>query len=1570
MNRFRPNLHPSFFDPEAKEQRETPEDGAQVLKDSKEKQDALAESIVQEPNFSNIYWRALSEASSQYTDMDQLKADRTRFISRVQATNSTWENYGQVWEKKLKDWYTKLLNKLDEKNYFKDLGEAEKKEKARSVATTYFNEAKAQYKKNIWETNNDQFDQIKDTIFDADDANSPYNRAYQSITWLGGSRDRDNVQWYDSEILYGPEAQWDGESQKEINNRKFLSKELPNYLWELRKKPFITSLLKWVPGFVSKIDKPSEEDKNAINKFVKVATKLEMSDSNSKKDVAVALLEAFQYNGLIKGDRSSYETALNRAWIKVDDKVKDKYKKDIMKAWDFFISTQNYENWPREQHAIYLGIMEIIKTEGWIQAAVNKFRSVVEEAKDEKKREKKEWYATGEKLDSLEGGADFKEFAKKLWITDYTSATRLFLLKQGQEQSEEEVAATGPALQPENAGQKDKAWTIDTEITQPVTGEVETPATWTATSAQPEVTTVEAWLIPITREKYFSTAGVWKILANLNNDNTIDARDSFAWWTKSWKQFLDVFNQIGERTALPNLLERAKLENNVMWLGLDNNEFTEKEITSWNIKLILLLQNIINKPGEDLYTLLSGHKEDPFEWVSFEKAKQDAEDRAQKMFSKDTIEKWRQEWLDLPKAEDLQTGLAATLYTEYSKWVWLGSKISFDQWIQWVGLNFGLQVRDNDVVAWIGLDYSKQIDLWKWWSTTPWLAAGWFFPIWSWKPRASISAKNEIANERTNRFWTLQHMWVDMGVTLLSAGITVLSGWLNWSRDKLALVESEAGKKREEFVGVMQSILTDLEQNISAVDWKKVLDFSSDGVVAELKGLIETKAKESWVKAEELENVVNATMRLLLPYNGADLSNDWVREAISQWVANQYAIAWAEDRKAHVSDKTYLSWASLGAFWVAGTPLVWIYGWLKWTTHHADGYGDRQWNTQEIHQEYQWEWNEGLLNNLNKELWLTKPEEKLTISADKHYVKIPEAIHRRVLVNEKMQWLMKKDGKDVLIDTHTPMATDIRRWAATRNTDLIIWWKGWNENEYVPLDVAITRSEEWFDWFTNGEIDTNSVLELWWGIESYNADMLTKALNELKNKLPSDEKLKEFNFTEVQVTNLVAKLNALKEENANKKQKIVLENKDGAVTLEGDPVVWDEGKWLEIEYRANYEMINPKAKEIAKKVYERAASTKVNLQKLYAVKHPNPSTQYNDFIEHIKNGKYQEAKTTVENILKNIWFDTTVLNWPDQSDWNEALVQSLYSINNLFARSLRVVWKWQTAAWINEYSFTTNMWAIIADREWKDGGWNKKKWGITETIKTKWDIPQNVRDAYVKLIQASSTYRQATGLFEKRRAKAAQLQNTVWFNLWDKTNPENPLFNPEIYEDMVDFSHTSIKDIEGLSEAKNTIHKRAMEQFAKNDALINPILKVLWLEGKTVEIDPTSRKVNMQDPEKREVTLDIWDKKVTLSAWMKFGYFTQCVNHTVILNDITIVGEDGNTVNFNSWVWEDGTYVEGNRTTNTSTITLAFNGAGTITGSWWDAHTAQGWWQENLSWTPTWWSGNWSWLSSWGMQDK
>jgi hypothetical protein len=58
---------------------------------------------------------------------------------------------------------------------------------------------------------------------------------------------------------------------------------------------------------------------------------------------------------------------------------------------------------------------------------------------------------------------------------------------------------------------------------------------------------------------------------------------------------------------------------------------------------------------------------------------------------------------------------------------------------------------------------------------------------------------------------------------------------------------------------------------------------------------------------------------------------------------------------------------------------------------------------------------------------------------------------------------------------------------------------------------------------------------------------------------------------------------------------------------------------------------------------------------------------------------------------------------------------------------------------------------------------------------------------------------------------------------------------------------------------------------------------------------------------------------------MKFGYFTQCVNHTIILEGLSAETQDGTNVTFNSGVWENGRYVEGNKSTILSTTEVGGN---------------------------------------------
>ena len=1410
----------------------------------KEKEE-VKEDVIQNPEFSNVAWNVASEVSSKYTDMEQLKRDRKRFQERLKSKNSTGEEYIKVWEKKIRDGFDHLIKLLEENKYFDDCKDSEAKtQKIADVMVQYSKEVHNQYEKSIWSAGNKTFNKVKDTIFWADSEDYPANKIYTQLTGATtiSKTDRTHIEWYESEILDWTDIEDSNENMSDRQNRNFLSNDLPEYLWGIRKTPAVLNVMKWLPIFSVKEDRPSKVDRKAIKQFLKTSSRINIEWN---KDKALALMEVFHDSSLnTSSGEKNYKEALAKHGVSVDDKYID----DIVKAWNFYMNTQNSDNSARNQHAIYLSVLKIIETEGGVVNAANKYKSIVEQSKKDKKTEKKEGYQTGEKL--WEINPELYEIAKRLKITDFTSATRL--------------------------AEK--------------------------------------------RSEYFWNTPVEKILANLNNDEGINAWDTIDGGTKTWSQFLEIFKQVWKEKALPNLVEHARLLNKTLWIGLPDQLFNadtiEEDIKGGHTWLILLLQNIISNPGEDLYTLLSGHKEDPFEWLDLKAEKEKADKTAAEMVRKMNFEALNKDGLRLPTPESMQTGLSTALYTEYKRWVWLWGKISFDEWLKWVEMNTGFQVRgDGTVIIWIWLDYSKRINLWKWWSTTPELSAWAFIPLGMWKPELSGSVwlNDEVAKERITKKWIQQHLGLSVGATLMPAGVVVVSAWINWSQDKLVWVEAAEQKKMVEFRDqIMGPILTkafDKRKFIKSPLATKI-DFNSDTKPTREETFKEAILEVAQSKDEKgnilvpedkQEMVTDAVMRLLVNYNGEDLAKEGVREVIAQWIAEQYAMAWAEDRKAHITDKTYLSWASLGVFWVVGSPLVWIYGGVKFTKHDKDGYGDRGGHEYEDQQEYIWEWNQEKLDKFNQQLGLSWDK---AIKLGNWFIVIPKSIAYRVNVNEKMRWLMKRDKNwNILIHTQTPMMADLRRWAATQWGEIFIWWR--KGNSYAKLDQVDDAR------FTNEDINQNEVLELGEGINTYSVEILDKALDAIKNKAPEGDPIRNFDFSNYWgIEDVISKLNAL--DKTKKAKLLVVSDNEWNVSIKG-PEEWDEWRWLDIKYMPKFEMIDPKAKNIANEVY--AEALKIRDQKiLNAVKHDKPKhrPEYDPFNAAMQSKDYQAAREALKPIFAKLDKQiagakfTEIWNKLDELEW-DALAQALMSINNIFARSVKVVW------WGSEYKFTISMWDIIWQRE------NE----ISRTIKNYngENITPEIKAGYQSLIDASAKYRKNSKIFDKKMsAKAAQLNNTVWFNLWDRTNPENPLFNPEIYDPMVD-----LKELEGLGfdeKSKNTLHERAMKLFADNDALINPILKYFGLDGKDVKVGEFS-----VDWEKWKLTLDIWWKIITLRAWMKFGYFTQCVNHTVILDDISAETQDGASVSFNSGVWENNRIKETNKSSIDATVERGVHGS-------------------------------------------
>ena len=143
---------------------------------------------------------------------------------------------------------------------------------------------------------------------------------------------------------------------------------------------------------------------------------------------------------------------------------------------------------------------------------------------------------------------------------------------------------------------------------------------------------------------------------------------------------------------------------------------------------------------------------------------------------------------------------------------------------------------------------------------------------------------------------------------------------------------------------------------------------------------------------------------------------------------------------------------------------------------------------------------------------------------------------------------------------------------------------------------------------------------------------------------------------------------------------------------------------------------------------------------------------------------------------------------------------------------------------------------------------------------------------------------------------------------------------------------------------KNRLYKRAMLKFWEDKVLRAPILEKLGIQD--------NWKVDVKF-ENWKLILDNWEKKVTINADMSFGYFTQCVNHTIILSNINAVTEDGTTLILRS-IHEGVHNTEGSIYQNESSIrvwaTIAFNGSRKSKKNW-------GWADTEL-----WWGGGeWTW---------
>ena len=1101
---------------------------------------------------------------------EQLKTFQDRAKDRQKSNFSTWNE-------RIRQWYENLIKFLAERGYFY----MPKAKSVSEVQERYMDEVSKYYENYILDTDDEKFNKIKDKLFTPDSGDEyPANIVCKKLTWAHSifANGRSFREWYGVDVVRDVDREnVEVETWKDKANRRFLSVDLPNYLYDVvtgRVVVFGKDL------YLGIKDRPSEVDRDAIEKFLIASSKIESKD----KDPAVALLEVLRDSRIdTNTTKRDIKPILDSHGITIKN---ERYLNDIINVWNFYLSTQREGNSERGQHAIYLNILKIIEDEWWVAKAVEKFKPLVNQARNEKEQEVQQNYGSWEVLQK--GNQDLYDFVTKLknksFITDFAAATRLANLKK----------------------------------------------------ANPD---------------YFKKVSIDRILANIDNDRKIHSNDKVSWGLVSGAQFRRIFNQIWEEKALPNLLKRAESLNKLLWLWLDTDKFTtevaKKEIEWWNLELILLLQSIIANEWKDLHALLSGKESEGgaslFEWVDLkemeekwqlkEKAfKKAGEILKEEEFLKtyEDLFKWVEN-VDIESFGDLQWYLASCLYDNYEKDYKLAATawttISFDEWADWLYFSFWGGISGKKGVAWVSAWYSHTFALKHGWTLTGGLSAWAFIPIVSWDTDKFASVwLNLTADKKTTNLHTgtVHHKWVDVWFNIITKTLYL---WWHDRWDKSEGIR-EASRFQAEF---QETIMLKMLDQIKAELNGKNMNLNDEAISTKVKNIIkEMVAKQPDIPEKDRDTVVNGMLMRLKGYDNANLNEPWVKYAIAEWIAAEYEQTWLENRKSEISakwdglfDGAYISWYSIWLFWKVWTPQGWVYASVDVKKHRIDGAGDRFGKRKELDSKVVREWSDENIREKNQELWLSGSD---ALTVKDWFVVIPASIKNRVNVNEKMEWLMKLDQNgDVLIDTHTPISLAWVYWSQTAWNEIVIWWKEWN---HVKLDRVLPT------WFTSNKmIDQKKLSNLGEKINTYDEYMLNEALDNLKKQFPGDI-IQKFDFSE-QSADLIDKLNKL---DKTKVARIVIDLDENWKLVARDPETWKDWSGLELEYKADFEMMDKNAKDIADAVYAEALKTR-NPRYLNAVKHDRDNRphreEYDDFKDAIQNKDYKTARDKIKPIFQN-----------------------------------------------------------------------------------------------------------------------------------------------------------------------------------------------------------------------------------------------------------------------------------------------------------------------------------------------
>jgi len=411
MKNFRNNLHSAFFNIDA--YKSAPE--SQEVKLERELNDLKKPILDEFKTSTNNFLAGVNDMreeriTSRYADSRRLREDHRRFITRINAPKGK-QKYSDIWNENITTGFWRLITALKEAKYFegKDL-----KSETAKIKEQYWKEVEDQYISDVWFAGDKKFGRVKDDLFWENSQNYPADKIYRKLTWAATiiRREKTKVRSYDIDVAskkteVGKDASWNDKVEVSPTTKQriqFLAHDLPNYLWEVKDKTALQKIGNRLPFIKYRVDKPSLFDKKQLEIFIKAADELGGENPELK------LLKVFH-----ELDNNEWDKKIREALGLSEDKS----IKNIKRAFHFYNSTQQAGLKAESQHALYLSIISIIEKQWWFDKTISAFKEDVESYKNKQNTEWKE-YKKGEKLDK-----NLKDFADKLWITDYTSATRL-----------------------------------------------------------------------------------------------------------------------------------------------------------------------------------------------------------------------------------------------------------------------------------------------------------------------------------------------------------------------------------------------------------------------------------------------------------------------------------------------------------------------------------------------------------------------------------------------------------------------------------------------------------------------------------------------------------------------------------------------------------------------------------------------------------------------------------------------------------------------------------------------------------------------------------------------------------------------------------------------------------------------------------------------------------------------------------------------------------------------------------------------------------------------------------------